>query len=110
MKFKFIKICCASCKQKVINNEAERICTLMEIKVSKQMKCKKWQVDKRVSQALPGKGQVKRYEYLLFVLEIRMQEQEAIDNGLLSPDNVATLDTLRKRFEAEIGRSPFVIR
>ncbi len=110
MDKEWIKCCCASCQQKLIDDEGVRICSLMQIQVSKQMKCQKWQGSEGLNQAPLGKGRVKRREYLLYVFEIRMQEQEAIDNGLLSPDDVATLDTLRKRFEAETGRSPFVIR
>jgi hypothetical protein len=54
-------------------------------------------------------GKVKRREYLAFVFEIRMQEREAIDNGILLPEDVATLDSLRERFELETGLSPFMI-
>ena len=53
---------------------------------------------------------VKRHEYLMMVFEARMQEREAIENGILLPEDMATLDSLRKRFEAETGLSPFVIR
>ena len=55
-------------------------------------------------------GKVKRREYLMFVFEVRMQEREAIDDGILLPEDAATLDTLRQRFEQETGLSPFVIR
>ena len=110
MDIKKIRCCCASCQRKEVNNVGIRICSLMQIQVSQQMKCPKWAVDKQLRQFAIGMGQVKRREYLVFVLGIRMKEQEAIDNGALLPDDVATLDSLRKRFEAETGLSPFVIR
>ena len=104
-----IKKCCASCQHKTVENDGTRICQLMQLKVQQKFKCQKWQPAESFSQAGSSKGKVKRREYLMFVFETRMQEREAIDSGLMLQEEMATLDTLRERFEKETGRSPFII-
>ena len=109
MKKTRMKECCASCRHKTIENDGSRVCSLMQIMVKQQFRCPKWAVTDGLAQRERHKGKVKRREYLMFVFEIRMQEREAIDNGILLPEDVATLDSLRQRFELETGLSPFVI-
>ena len=81
----------------------------MQLVVEQLMVCPKWDMAEGLMNAGRSKGKIKRYEYLVFVFEIRMQEREAIDNGILLPEDVATLDSLRERFELETGLSPFMI-
>ena len=104
-----IKKCCASCQHKGIENDGTRICQLMQLKVQQKFKCPKWQPAESFAQAGSSKGKVKRREYLMFVFETRMQEQEAIAAGKMLPTEVATLDSLRKRFEEMTGLSPYMI-
>ena len=103
------KCCCASCQHKTIENDGTRVCSQMMLKVQQGFTCPKWAVDEGLMNAGHRKGKVKRYEYLMFVFETRMQEREAIDSGLMIADEVATLDSLRERFEKETGLSPFII-
>ena len=105
-----IKKCCASCQHKQVNYDGSRICMLTHQKVSCQMTCERWVLAEKLKGVTLGRGMVKRYEYLMFVIGIRVMEQDAIDNGTLQPDEVATLDSLRERFETNNGVSPFVIR
>ena len=109
MKKNRIKSCCASCGYKTIDEDGVRTCQLMQILVSQQFRCHKWKVAKGLRNLCHNQGVIKRHEYLMFVLEVRMQEWEAVDNGILLPEDAETLDSLRKRFEAETGLSPFVI-
>ena len=109
MKKTKIKECCASCQHKKVENDGSRVCQLMQIVVKQQMKCPKWDMAEGLANMSRSQGVIKRREYLMFVFEVRIQEREAIDNGILIPEDVATLDSLRKRFEAETGLSPFVI-
>ena len=81
----------------------------MQLVVEQLMVCPKWRMAEGLMNAGRSKGKIKRYEYLVFVFEVRMQEREAIDNGILLPEDVETLDSLRRRFEEETGLSPFVI-
>ena len=97
MKKISIKECCASCRLKAIENDGSRVCQLMQIVVRQQMKCPKWDMADGLANMGSSQGVIKRREYLMFVFEVRMQ---GCDD---------TLDTLRKRFEAETGLSPFVI-
>ena len=104
-----IKKCCASCQHKKNGNDGGRICSLMQIVVGQQFTCPKWAVADGLMNAGRSQGKVKRREYLMFVFETRMQEREAIDSGLMLPEEIATLDSLRERFEKETGLSPFII-
>ena len=45
----------------------------------------------------------------MFVFEVRMLEREAIDDGIMLPEDAETPDSLRKRFEEETGLSPYLI-
>ena len=81
----------------------------MQLVVEQLMVCPKWRMAEGLMNAGRSKGKIKRYEYLVFVFEVRMQEREAIDNGILLPEDVETLDSLRRRFEEETGLSPYVI-
>ena len=58
---------------------------------------------------LYGKGRVKRREYLMFVLAIRTLEQDAIDDGIMKPEDITLNAVLRKRFEEIYGLSPYLI-
>ena len=100
---------CTSCHRKTVDNEGARICELTQKMVEQKFKCRKWQMSDGMMNAGKGLGRIKRREYLMFVFGVRMQEREAIDNGVLLPEDMETLDSLRKRFEAETGLSPFVI-
>ena len=100
---------CASCQSKTVDNEGTRICGLMQLKVQQKFKCQKWQIAEGYEQAGSSRGMVKRREYLMMVFEVRMQEREKLDQGLMTADEVATLDSLRQRFEEETGLSPYVI-
>jgi hypothetical protein len=104
-----IKKCCASCQHKENGNDGGRICSLMQIAVGQQFTCPQWAVADGLMNAGRSQGKVKRREYLMFVFETRMQEREAIDSGLMLPEEMATLDSLRERFEKETGLSPFII-
>ena len=81
----------------------------MQLVVEQLMVCPKWDMAEGLMNAGRSKGRNKRHDYLMFVFEVRMQEREAIDNGILLPEDVETLDSLRRRFEEETGLSPFVI-
>lgn len=106
-----IKVCkiCASCQHKKVENDGSRTCQLMELKVEQKFKCPKWKPAGHFAQAGSSKGRVKRREYLMFVFETRMQEREKLDQGLMSVEEVATLDSLRKRFEEVTGLSAYII-
>ena len=104
-----VKKCCASCQHKCTDTDGRRICGLMQIVVEQKFDCPKWELAEGQQNAGRSGGKVKRREYLMFVFETRMQEQEAIEAGKMLPTEVATLDSLRKRFEEMTGLSPYMI-
>ena len=109
MKKEMVKKCCASCHYKMIEKNGSRVCRLTQILVKQQFGCSKWDMAEGLKNMGRSQSMIKRREYLMFVLEIRMQERKAMDDGAMLPEDAATFDTLRKRFEAETGLSPFVI-
>ena len=104
-----VKKCCASCLHKCVNNDGTRVCERTQLIVEQHFKCKLWEMSDGLKNVRRRQGKVKRLEYLLFVQDVRMQEQEDIDNGNLIPEEMETLNSLRKRFEEETGLSPFII-
>ncbi len=104
-----VKKCCASCLHKCVDNDGTRICEKLELKVEQRFKCKQWEMADGLKNVRRRQGKIKRLEYLLFVQDVRTEEQEAIDNGNMIPEEMSTLDSIRKRFEEETGLSPFII-
>ena len=51
---------CASCERKEVDNEGERICTGMQLKVSQDFICPKWKMSYALQQAGLQKGGVVR--------------------------------------------------
>ena len=37
-----IKQCCASCQHKMIDEDGTRICIMMQLKVEKKFRCRRW--------------------------------------------------------------------
>lgn len=103
----WIKECCASCQHREIEEEGTRICTEMQIYVKRKYKCSNWKLNKGFKDG--RKGRVKRREYLMFVLAIRTLEQDAIDDGIMKPEDITLNAVLRKRFEEIYGLSPYLI-
>ena len=104
-----VKKCCASCLHKCVDNDGTRICEKLELKVEQRFKCKQWEMAEGLKNVRRRQGKIKRLEYLLFVQDVRTEEQEAIDKGNMIPEEMSTLDSIRKRFEEETGLSPFII-
>ncbi len=104
-----IKLQCASCANKEVDNDGTRICQVMKIKVEQQSVCPRWQMSDQAGKAGCSMGRVKRREYLQFVFTVRMQERDLLKNGQMKADEVATPDSLRERFEKETGLTPFII-
>ena len=51
--------CCASCGLKEVDNDGNRICTGMQLKVSQKFVCPKWRMSYALQQAGRGGGVVK---------------------------------------------------
>ena len=49
-----VKKCCASCGLKEVDNDGNRICTGMQLKVSQKFVCPKWRMSYALQQACRG--------------------------------------------------------
>lgn len=62
-----VKRCCASCQNKEIDLEGNRICKLMQLKVEQKFRCKDWQMSDGMRNAgLPNGGVVRLKETVIF--------------------------------------------
>ena len=97
-----VKVCCASCEFKTWKTDCMRWCSKRKAEVAAGNYCNRWRMSKQMDQAgTPGGGQVKRREYLMYVLEVREREHLAEKQG----NKVApmTLEEIRQLFEQEHG-------
>jgi len=104
-----VRKCCASCALREILTCGERFCTKRNKKVKKLGLCKNWEIREYIVGAGLKQGRVKSRQYLKFVLNIRLQEQEAIRIGALLPDQVETPEAIRRLFEEQVGLPIFEI-
>lgn len=69
-----VKKCCASCINKLVDNDGMRLCPIHNLFVESGHVCRKWQMDYNTSQAGVCRGRVHQKEYLMFALAIRLGE------------------------------------
>ena len=69
-----VKKCCASCINKLVDNDGMRLCPIHNLFVESGHVCKKWKMDYNTSQAGVCRGRVHQKEYLMFALAIRLDE------------------------------------
>ena len=97
-----IKRCCASCQHKAETRLITmRHCKRHDKDVNPIDHCSDWCMSDNLRMAGRGEGEVKRKEYLLFVLNIREQEAIAAERG----DSVVekSVSELRMVFEKQFG-------
>lgn len=98
-----VKKCCASCMHKSVENDGTRVCQLMQLKVKQGFGCSKWQMDISCGKAGLGLGKVKKKAYLMFVFAVRIEENDAIQKGVITEQERRTLEQLREEFTKEHG-------
>lgn len=97
-----VKVCCASCEFKTWKTDCQRWCKKRKSKVTAQNYCRRWRMSKQMDQAgTPGGGQVKRQEYLMFLMSVREAEWLAEEQG--QQVEVKTIEEIREVFEQEHG-------
>ena len=55
-----VKVCCASCQHKEVENDGSRVCQEMELKVTQGFVCPKWQMSDGVENAGMSGGVIKK--------------------------------------------------
>jgi hypothetical protein len=102
-----VKKCCASCAYKELSKaDVLRYCVRHEKEVSSSGLCSLWEMSKQAQLAGWSQGQVKRKEYLMYLMEMRMEEQRQRDDGIKVRERKT--ETIRKAFEADSNTSIYV--
>ena len=97
-----VRKCCASCAYKDLTRAlSARYCTEHHKNVKPDDCCMMWQISEQLKKAGNALGKVKRYDYLMFALDIRHGEAEKEELGeTFEPRSIADI---RKEFEQEHG-------
>ena len=97
-----VKKCCASCRYKDLTRlMTARFCTQHSKSVKPKCCCKQWAISDQLEAAGRGGGQVKRREYLRYLLEVRSDESLADQLGIRTPHK--SIDQIRSEFEKNHG-------
>ena len=97
-----VKECCASCRFKDLTRlMTARYCTARNKSVKPKGCCKQWAISDQLEAAGRGGGQVKRREYLRYLLEVRSDESLADQLGIHAPHK--SIDQIRQEFETNHG-------
>lgn len=99
-----IKKCCASCAYKVLEGRevVTRRCTKTGEEVEGCKLCRRWRLRKPLVTAGRFAGRVKRKEYLMFLLNVRLKEQEDVKAGREVVEK--TIEEVQIEFERKYGR------
>ncbi len=98
-----IKECCGSCQHKEILPDGTRVCKLMEMIMESGFRCNQWGLEEHLQHAGEGWGRVKKKAYLAFVLSIREEENQMIDEGLLLESERTSTMKLRLEYRQNYG-------
>ena len=97
-----VKKCCASCAYKDLNKaDALRFCTQHKKEVKASGLCSLWEMSKQMLLAGWSQGQVKRKEYLMYLVTECEDRKLAIQLGLRI--EAKSITEMRVKFEQEQG-------
>ena len=105
-----VKKCCASCAFKDETRLlTKRMCTMYDLEVRPCDCCKAWKMNTQLVRVGKGKKEdVKRYEYLMYVLEERkdmllINQDEDSNTEVENTVEVKSIEEIRATFEQEHG-------
>ena len=98
-----IKKCCASCKQRKIDDELGRFCNLHKCTVASNDVCKRWELSKKLNNAGNGIGKVKCMSYMNFFRAKWVQQLDALEAGEINPRKMKCIGEIRREYEREFG-------
>ena len=94
--------CCMSCAHKEETElMTKRVCALDKVTHHRCHMCHDWEMSAQMQGAGTSGGRIKRREYLMYALDIRLQEQDAEEN--LLPVVPKSIEEIRAAFEKEHG-------
>lgn len=98
-----IKKCCASCKHKCLTT-SQRTCSRHGgQEVEQGHVCPEWEMNPCFEKAGRNLGEVKKKEYLQFVMVRRWTENQNIELGIIEDDDWQTVEELREEFMGNFG-------
>ena len=94
-----VKRCCASCANKEINDQGKRSCSLG---YASCLSCRHWRMREELRNAGTPFGVIKTKEYLRYVRDIRLKEQEDARMGeVVEPIDIKEI---RKEYNNSINQ------
>ena len=90
--------CCCTCKHRCPEADSKSTCAMLGVEVASTDLCRSWKVAPSYEKVGVSKGKVKSREYLMWVLEQRVQETRDIEAGLLDEEDRKSVEELRKEF------------
>ena len=97
-----VRRCCASCAHKDLTRAvSSRYCSVHDKTVKPGDCCNMWRLSEQLKNAGNALGKVKRYDYLMYALNIRHSEAEKEELGeVFEPQSISDI---RREFEQEHG-------
>ena len=93
------KKCCCTCKNRCPEADSKSTCLELGIEVASTDLCSSWKVAPCYEKVGMNKGKVKSRDYLMWVLEQRVQETRDIEAGLLDEEDRMSVEELRKKWK-----------
>ena len=91
-----VKKCCCTCKHRCPEADSKSTCLELGIEVASTDLCRGWKMAPSYEQVGMNKGKVKSREYLMWVLEQRVQETRDIEAGLMDEEDRKSVEELRE--------------
>ncbi len=98
-----INKCCASCKNKVIENAGTRRCPVEPKLVGQHEVCDQWTISDGLAQAGNSRGKVKSRAYLRYLQAVRAEESTAIQEKTMTGDDIMSVEDIRKEYESKFN-------
>ena len=98
---------CVACKHSMIDEKGNRICQLIDQEVLCNFGCQNWEMRECLNRIGDDQGRIKRPQYIRFLTEIRLRENEAIIHGEMLADDAMSVAEIRTQFTAQTGESPY---
>ena len=98
-----IKMCCASCSKRKVNNDEGRYCERNGTAVTGSQYCRKWVLSPLLQNAGKGGGQIKGIGYLNYYRERRIKQHNNLKAGRITANELLSAADIRREYEREHG-------
>jgi len=105
-----VRKCCGTCAKRILGYKGHISCKKDNMYINDMDLCEDWVMSRAKRRHINKPGKVKSKDYLMFVQRIRLQEVKDIEEGKMKLKDMASNPSLRKRYEAETGLSPYLIK